>query len=102
MPQRAEVRRITVRRKPGRGGAARPTEHPLAAPAAAGAPRRASGRALAFALLCGLCLLVGVGYAALAIARTRPAATSAPGAAAPRPAASGQGELLYVRTDGGL
>src|SRR5438874_13627233 len=103
MPPRAELRRRRAASQPAAG---RTRTGPLEGPAElapVGARRLAPGRGLAFAVLCGVCLLVATGYTALAVARARPAAPTASSAGAPPSAlAAGQPELLYVRTDGGL
>ena len=67
---------------------------------------RATGRALLFAGLCAVSVLVAVGYTALAAART-PRIPNAGAVVAtpsgPRPAAPAAPDaLLYVRTDGGM
>src|SRR5262245_38105729 len=88
-------------RPPDRAAARRARrEQPAAGPAAEAGRRPGPARLLAFVALCAVCLLVAIGYAWPAIARSRAATASAPSGPGAMPA--GAPRLIYVRTDGGF
>ncbi|HEV8636756.1 MAG TPA: TolB-like translocation protein [Chloroflexota bacterium] len=72
----------------------------MAAPRPA-APPGAFPRNVLFAALCAACLLIAGGYAALAVARDRPAAPALAAGPASLAGLGGESGVLFLETDGG-